>query len=426
MVDSMPKKGRGLSKGRIFDATAVREEHRRLLLRLLWESGEMSRADVSRQTGLSRSTVSAIVNELLDRGLVSEVGAGTSSGGRRPILLAFNYDAFTLAGVDVGATHVGVVLTNLRCEEKAWRHVYHPVREDPAGTIALVKALLWDVLEDPNVTGPPLVGIGIGVPSPVVNSEPNRISSMILPRWVGFDLTGAVQKEFRVPVHLDNDANLGALAEHWWGAGRGERHLVYLKLATGIGAGLIINGEVFHGKAGIAGEIAHTAVEPAGPRCLCGQDGCLGLVTGTGMLLRRVRERIQAGQPSCLDPRTLSTQTLVDAAIAGDRLALETVQRAGHLLGIGIANLLNVLDPGMVVLGGELTQAGPILLDPLIETARRRALSTSIAPTPIVTTQLADRDIALGAATQVLSHALIDESMLIDARAVARIGAVIV
>ncbi|MEL6548013.1 MAG: ROK family protein [Myxococcota bacterium] len=295
---------------------------------------------------------------------------------------------------------------------------------DPNVKIDRVFSMLIDALNDPAIGNQPLVGIGVGVPSPVIDSEPNRLSSMILPKWAGYDLQGAIEKEFGVPVLMENDANLGALAEHWWGAGRGEPHMVYLKLATGIGAGIIIAGEVFRGRAGIAGEIAHTVVEPGGPRCVCGQDGCLGVVSGSSMLLQRVREKILAGRRTSLHPDDLTTRALVDAAQAGDALATETVERAGHLLGIGIANLLNVLDPGMVVLGGELTYAGAILLEPLVQTTHARALSTSIAPIRIVTTELGERDIALGAATQVLSAALKDESMLIGARPVARAGGV--
>lgn len=378
----------------------------------------MSRADVARQIGLSRSTVSAIVSELIDDGLVKEVGSGNSRGGRRPILLALNEDAYAIGGVDIGATHVAVVLTNLRCSVLQWREAPHDVRGDPEGTIELAVALIEDVLNAGSCGR--LVGLGVGVPSPVIQREPNKLSSVILPAWVGHDISSALERRFRVGVYLENDANLGALAEHWWGAGRGEEHLVYIKLATGIGAGLILNGAMYRGKTGIAGEIAHTSVEPEGPKCICGQRGCLGLVTGSGILLERVAEQLPGYPGSSLQGKQLTTAVLVDAAQTGDSLAVETIARAGHLLGIGIANLLNVIDPGLVILGGELTQAGQVLLDPLVNTARERALSSRIAPARIITTRLGERDIALGAATRVLQEALMNESILTDERSAYR------
>lgn len=387
-----------------------------MLLRLLWEQGDMSRADVARRSGLSRSTVSAIVAELLERDWVCEVGAGTSSGGRRPILLSLKSDSFAIAGIDVGATHVAVAVTNLRCTVKSWRHEAQDVRNDPAGTIELVTDMLGSALRETEVSSARLLGIGLAMPSPVLSSEPNGLSSMILPRWSGFDLRSELARTSSSPVFMDNDANLGALAEHWWGAGRGEQHLVYLKLATGIGAGLILNGEVFHGKTGIAGEIAHTSVDPDGPLCVCGQKGCLGLMAGSFTLLETVRKRLSEGAQSELCEGKLTTSRLVEAAQNGDALACDVVARAGHLLGIGIANLLNVLDPGLVVLGGELTDAGTVLLEPLMSTVRSRALSSAIAPTRIVTTQLGQRDIAIGAATKVLREAFHDETLLLEAR----------
>ncbi|MEO0592289.1 MAG: ROK family transcriptional regulator [Myxococcota bacterium] len=402
------------------DVASVRIHHRRMLIRLLWESGDMSRAEVARQTGLSRSTVSSIVSELIDRQLVSEIGSGSSSGGRKPILLSLADDDFVIAGIDVGASHVAVAITNLRCEIREWRHERHDVRNDPAGTLKLVTKMALDALHNSELSFERLIGVGLAMPSPMVEGEPNGLSSVIMPKWAGYDLRQALRRLIRAPVFMDNDANLGALAEHWWGAGRGEKHLVYIKLATGIGAGLVLNGEVYHGSSGIAGEVAHTSVEPDGPLCICGQRGCLGLVAGSAMMLRRVREQIEAGRESSLTDGNLTPSRLVEAALAGDGLAVETVQRAGHVIGIGIANLVNVLDPGLVVLGGELSSAGHVLLGPLVASARSRSLSTAIAPTRIVTTQLGERDIALGAATLVLREALRDERLLIDARPVAR------
>jgi predicted NBD/HSP70 family sugar kinase len=395
------------------DASLVRKAHRRLVVRLLWSDGRISRADLARRTGLSRSTISGITSELLRTDLVRELGVGSSRGGRRPIVLGFNADARLAIGVDMGASHVAVALANLHGGVRVWRHRQHPVRRDPTGTIALVHRLIGDALAEEPESARRVIGIGLAVPSPVVPGEPNRLPSLILPDWVGHDIIAALEKGHGLPVFADNDANLGALAELRWGAGRGRENLAFVKLATGIGAGLIINGAVYHGSNGIAGELAHTSVDANGPECACGQRGCLVLLVGSEALIERARAEARTEPRSRLDDKTLSTDTLVDAALAGDLIAVETIAQAGERIGIGVANLINVVDPGLVVLGGELTRAGPILLDPIIETVRGRALSMFAARPEIVTTRLGDRDIALGAATQVIDAALKDDALLL-------------
>jgi predicted NBD/HSP70 family sugar kinase len=286
------------------------------------------------------------------------------------------------------------------------------VRDDPAGTIALTQRLIRDTLAEEPDSRRRLIGIGLAVPSPVVDGEPNRLPAVILPAWVGHDIVGALEKEHGLPVFVDNDANLGALAELRWGAGHDRDNLAFVKLATGIGAGLIINGAVYRGSHGIAGELAHTSVDPNGPECACGQRGCLVLLVGSEALIARARARASETPRSSLDAAKPSTDALVDAALAGDPIAIETIAEAGEWIGIGVANLMNVVDPGLVVLGGELTRAGPILLDTLNAAVRKRALSMFAARPTIITTQLGPCDIALGAATQVIDAALDNDTLL--------------
>lgn len=405
------------SEIKTLDASLIREAHRRLVIRLLWSEGRISRAELARKTGLSRSTISGIANELLATDLVRELGVGSSRGGRRPIVLGFNGGARLAIGVDMGASHVAVALADLNGGVRVWRHRYHPVRQDPAGTIALIHRLIYDVLAEEPDSATRVIGIGLAVPSPVIPSEPNRLPPLILPDWVGYDIIAALGKEHNLPVFADNDANLGALAELRWGVGRGRDNLAFIKLATGIGAGLIINGAVYRGSNGIAGELAHTSVDHSGPKCGCGQLGCLVLLVGSEALIANARAR--AHRRAATEPRSrlvdadLTTDALVGAALAGDTVAVQTIAEAGERIGIGVANLINVVDPGLVVLGGELTRAGPILLDPIVETVRGRALSMSAARPEIVTTRLGDRDIALGAATQVIDAALEDDRLLL-------------
>ena len=392
----------------VLGASQVRAQHRGLLLRLIWRERSISRADLARRTGLSRSSISAIVSDLLATGLVRETGAGDSRGGRKPIILGFDDAALAIVGVDMGATHVGVVVTDLRAEVQAWRTESHDVRNDPDGTLALMHRLIDEALAEAKVAPQGIVGIGVGVPSPVEPSDPTHLSPVFVPRWRGKSPVTYLEKTYGVPAAMENDANLGALAEHWWGAGREGEDLAYVKVATGVGAGLIIDGEIYRGTAGIAGEIGHIPVDPAAGRCVCGLDGCLNLLIGTNHLIERVRTRRKSDATSSLPQRGLSVGRIVEAAFDGDRLARRVVEDAGHQLAIGVAALLNLLNPATVVFGGSLTRAGEMLLRPLLQDLGERSPSASVTQSQFVISSLGIESVARGAATMVLQAALND------------------
>ena len=219
------------------------------VLELAWRERRISRAEIARRTGLSRSTVSEIVEDLLRTRLIAEVGDGPSEGGRRPVVLQFQDDAYGILGIDVGAAHVAAALIDLRGQVLAWEYRPHPVRSDPKGTTALMVELSEACLKRWKLGIDRLAGIGVAVPSPVDPKDPDRVSDVVMPDWKGQSVGGALRERFQVPVFVDNDANLGALAERWWGAGREVDDFAYVKVATGVGAGLIIRKEITGGPA---------------------------------------------------------------------------------------------------------------------------------------------------------------------------------
>jgi len=396
---------------RVHDSTSIRVENQRAILRLLWRLGESSRADLARRTGLSRSTVSSIVAELLETGLVRETRSGASTGGRRPIMLAFAYDAAVIVGVELGASHIIVGITDLRAQVRATRRSSFDVREEPDGALTVVEAFVSDLLKEARRSTDEVVAIGVGAPSPIDPREPGRLSPTVVPKWRGFDVASRLDERFGRPVLVDNDANLGALAELWWGAGRDGGDLVFVKVATGIGAGLVLGGRVFRGAAGIAGELGHLSIDPTGPECMCGLRGCLATFVGTRQILDRVLAARDGYRASPLREDPVDLPALVAAVRANDPLAIEVVQDAGRILGIGVAGLLNVLNPARVILGGELVAAGDALLTPLRHTVKSRALAESIAHAEIDASQLGDHVIVVGAASLVLEAALDDPSL---------------
>ena len=381
------------------------------VLRLVWRERQISRAEIACRLDLSRSTVSEIVSTLLRTGLVAEVGTGPSGGGRRPIVLQFQDDACGILGVDMGAAHVAVAHTDLRGHVLAWKDRRHPVRSDPVGTRALVAELCAAALGSSRRRARRLVGIGVAVPSPVDPHHPDRLSELVLPAWQGHHGLEPVGERYKVPLWIDNDANLGALAEGWWGAGRGVQDFAYIKVATGIGSGHVIQGKIYRGATGVAGEIGHLAIDPHGGPCICGLRGCLATFVGQAALLARAREILADGATSILTAQDITIPALEEAALAGDPLALQVVREAAEYLGIAVAGLLNLMNPALVILGGDLAPLGELLLQPLRETVARRTLVSSIAAAEVRTSELNAQAVAVGAATMVLEAALADSRL---------------
>jgi len=382
-----------------------------VVLRMIWDERRISRSDIARRAELSRSTVSEIVSSLLPTGLVVESGTAPSRGGRRPIVLEFNDDAYGILGVEIGGAHVGVALTDLRGRILSWNEVPHDVRNDPSGTRALVIELCERGIEHWGRSVDELLGIGIGLPAPVDPERPDHVSELILPAWKGSTGLDDVARHFDVPLLVDNDANLGALAEHWWGAGHGIDDFAYIKVATGIGSGHMIDGKVYRGANGVAGEIGHVAIDPNGPPCVCGLHGCLTTFVGRPALFARARVLAEQYPESALVGATDSTEAIEDAALKGDPAARQLVNEAARNLGVAISGLLNLMNPGRIVIGGDLARLGDLLLDPLREQIEHRTLVSSVAAARVTTSDLGPRSIAVGAATMILDAALSDSRL---------------
>jgi predicted NBD/HSP70 family sugar kinase len=381
------------------------------ILRLIWRQRRISRAEIARRKRLSRSTVSDIVGTLLPTGLVDEIGAGPSEGGRPPIVLEFQDGACVILGVEMGATHVMAVLTDLRGRVLECKERSHPVRSDPEGTRALIVELCEACLASHPGAAARLVGIGIAVPSPVDPGHSDHLSEIVLPDWRGESGFAPLLASYGVPVLVDNDANLGALAEGWWGAGSGVDDFAYVKIATGVGSGHVIGGRIYRGATGVAGEIGHMAIDPHGGPCICGLRGCLATLVGAPALVERARSLLAEYPDSMLAGKTVTLDTIVASALGADALALRLVQETAEYLGIAVAGLLNLMNPSMVIFGGEVARLGELLLEPLRETIRRRTLVSSVAAAEVRMSALGQQSIAIGAATLVLEAALAEPTL---------------
>jgi len=382
------------------------------VLRLIWREHKISRAEISRQLDLSRSTVTEIIKELLPTGLIAEVGIGESSGGRKPILLEFQDDAKVILGIDIGATHVSVAMTNLRGKLLHWKEKEYPVREDSEGTYNLIDELCNECFSALNFGYDKLLSIGVSVPSPVDPRHPEYLSETIIPAWHGKSGLERLREKYNVPVYLDNDANLGALAEHWWGIGKNVNDLIYIKISSGIGAGYILNGKLYRGSKGIAGEMSHMPIDPNGRLCGCGLRGCLATVISAWALKERIGTLANLYPDSSLHNGNPGIIDIENAALDSDPLAIQVVAEATNYLTGAITSLVNLMNPDMIIIGGSLSRLKELVFDPIQEKIDSCALVSNMNTTKLVASALGSKGIAIGAATLAIEQAFSDPKIL--------------
>lgn len=391
------------------DPTHVRDHNLSQVLKLIHEKGGISRATIVRTTGLSATSVSSIVSELIASGFVFEAGEGKSSGGRRPILLKFDPDFKLTVGVDLGASHITTIIANLFGEIKDKRSQKYATADRPYQAITLIKDQISDLMATQGLQTGDILGIGIAVPAPLEGEHLDRLSPVILPKWKDILIKDEIVEAFDLPVYIDNDANVGAIAEKWWGSGKGNSNFVYIKLGTGVGSGLIVQDEIYRGTGGTAGEIGHTSINENGPQCRCGNFGCMESYVGIPSILAAARERSKHFPASVLfqNQKNITIEAITAAALQQDPLALDIVQSAGRYLGISIANLLNLVNPELIVLGGELVDAGDAFLDAVRQTAFGRSISKAAKEATIKTSGLKEDVVGIGAATLVIYFAFL-------------------
>jgi predicted NBD/HSP70 family sugar kinase len=377
---------------------SLRERNRLQVLEVVRRSGSVSRADIARRTGLARSTVSTLVNELLGAGLLVERGApedAVATQGRPPVLLSFDPRAGAVLGLHFDHPLLRVAVADLGYTILAETSLPIDVDHDAADSLDAAAALVDEVLATSGVERERLLGAGVGLAGPIDQATGTVGSSAILPGWVGMQVAQELTARLGLPVHVDNDANVGALAESVLGAGRGVSEMAYIMLGSGIGAGLIIGGQVYRGSGGTAGEIGHVLVDEHGPLCRCGNRGCLETYAGADALLELLRRQHGDG---------LTVDGLVELARAGDAACQRVITDAARFVGVAAATLCNQLNPELLVIGGELARTGPLLLDPLRASIARYAIPAAADDVRVVVGELAERAELLGALVLVLGR----------------------
>jgi predicted NBD/HSP70 family sugar kinase len=394
----------------------IKEINRSLVLNLIKSRGPISRTEVARLSGLSPATISGITADFVASGLVREMGEGESTGGRRPVLLRLNHQAGFVVGVKLMEHAVTSALTDLDAQVLHYRVTPLPAA-DPSTllrtgrrlpTVDAILPLIVQAIEttiaESGVDRGRMLGIGVGMAG-LVDGEAGICRYSPFFGWRDVQIAEPIAAHFGLPVYLENDVNTLTIAEQWFGYGHGVDHFVVVTVGRGIGAGTVVNGQFYRGAMGGAGEFGHITLQDDGPPCDCGKRGCLEALASDPAVVRRARAAIALGERTALaGVKPLTLEAIVAAAEAEDELARQLLADSGRWLGIGIATLVNILNPQMVIVGGEGVRAGQWRFDPMREVIQAHAFNSLADKLEIVIEPSGDEAWARGAACVVLGE----------------------
>jgi predicted NBD/HSP70 family sugar kinase len=372
--------------------TALRQLNQdRIVAALL--AGPLTQAELSRSTGLSAATVSNIVRVLVDRGEVA--AESTTSSGRRATAIRLTREGVVVVGIDFGRRHARVVVVDPGFEVLGEEAIELPLGYPAMAGVDAARDVMRGLLDAPALRGADVLSIGLGIPGPVDRRSGTVVQGTILPEWVGVTRSD-LEERLGHPVLLDNDANLGALAEVTWGDHTGVDSLLFVKIGSGIGAGLILNSEPHYGHIGITGEIGHTTIDDRGAVCHCGNRGCLETLASTSVMMELLSRQ---------SPGLVTTADIVRRALDGDTATLRVLDDAGSAIGKALGAFANFINPEAIVIGGPLAEAGAVITEPIERGLLRHAIPIVGESTRVTVSSLGARAEALGGAALALRSA---------------------
>lgn len=366
----------------------LKQMNKSQILQVLFKKSPLTKADVATQTQLTFVTVSNLITELQNDGFVREMGLAVSTGGRKPLLYGINPDAFVFAGIEVQVERLVCVLTDFENRVLNSRIVAVDSLEGPVFVARKSREIVVEMLEESNLSMDLLARVSVSTPGPIDREQGVIVSPPNMPNWRNVPFRDMIQAEFSVPCDLEKDANAAALGESRYGAGRGVENLIYIIVDVGIGGGIVLGGEVYRGQLNGAGEVGHTLIDLNGPLCNCGSHGCL-----ESMASKSAIERELSGPFG----NELVFEELIQRT--DDKRVRESLLRSGTYLGAALANLGNIFNPEMIILGGELATGCTLYFERAEAIARRRMLPHFVHRVQIKPAELGKLSGAIGAAT---------------------------
>ncbi|MEJ8849453.1 ROK family protein [Variovorax rhizosphaerae] len=380
-----------------------------LLETAFWSAGG-SRHVMAERLGFSKSKANTLIAGLIDQGMLAEYGMQPSSGGRRAENLQLNAGLGALIGVDIGATSLDVAILRPDLTLLAQHGEAADVRQGPGVVLARVRTLMRELLTQSGLSAKDVLGVGIGVPGPVNFAIGQLVSPPLMPAWDSFSIRDYLREEYAAPVFVDNDVNLMALGE-LWRLRRSLSNFLVIKVGTGIGCGIVCHGEVYRGAAGSAGDVGHICVDQEGPRCHCGNVGCVEAMAAGPAITRMAVDAANAGESAALaaclrEKGRIEATDVGEASRAGDAAANGIIQRAGNLIGQMLASVVNFFNPSHVFIGGGITGIGPLFLAAVRQSVYQRSLALSTRHLEIQYTPLGMQGGVIGAGVLALHETL--------------------
>ncbi|MBZ0310318.1 MAG: ROK family transcriptional regulator [Anaerolineae bacterium] len=377
------------------------------------QRGPLSRTDIADEIGYSRSKITSVVNSLTSTKILQEVGDGESSGGRRPRVLNFNPDFGYVVGIDMGATSMDITLANFKGSILDRQYIPMDVREGPDVILGLIRKVVLERLESCQIPIDKVYGFGIGVPGPVEFSTGLLIAPPIMPGWEAYPIAAYMKGTFPYAVVIiDNDVNVMALGELRVGAGINEENFIFIKVGTGIGCGIVCNGQIYRGSNGCAGDIGHICADQNGPVCHCGNIGCLEAIAAGPPIAARATQAARADKSAILNRLLeahdgLTAEDVGVAASQGDRVANEIIQDSGRMIGEVLAGLVNFFNPSLILIGGGVSNIGHQFLASIRRGVLHRSLPLSTRHLRIDTSSMGADAGVIGAISLALEHVFI-------------------
>ncbi|WP_434642411.1 ROK family transcriptional regulator [Thermoanaerobacterium thermosaccharolyticum] len=389
------------------DQLLIKQINKSIVLNTIRKKGIISRADLANITGLNKSTISSLVDELIKEGFVEEEGPGESKGGRKPIMLMINSLAGCVIGVDLDVNYILVILTDILANILWQKRINLKIGESKEDIISKMLELIDEAIKNSPNTVKGILGIGIGVPGitdykrGVVLKAPNL-------NWENVELKKMVEERFNLKVYIDNEANTGAIGEKWFGGGRNAKNFVYVSAGIGIGTGIIINNELYRGSSGLAGEMGHMTIDINDHMCSCGNRGCWENYASEKSLFLFIKERLEAGQEddflSGENIDSLDINDIAGYAELGSQLAIDAINEISKNLSVGIVNIVNTFNPDLVLIGNTLSGIGDMLIDAVKQYVKEKCLVSRYNDVAIEISKLGMLERAIGAATLVISE----------------------
>lgn len=375
----------------------IRAINRSHVLNTIKAHGPIGRADIARQTGLSPATVTSISAKLISQDLVLEKSAGDSSGGRPPILLVINPRGGYVVGIKLTETHAICALTDLEAQIIA-KSSMSLSGHAPEQVVDDLARMVLSFIREQRIAKKQLLGVGIGLAG-IIDAEAGVLRQSPIYGWANVPLREMLQSKLRIPVYIENDVNTLTLTERWFGHGQGVDNFLTVTVGRGVGLGIVANGQFYRGQNGGAGEFGHITINPNGPLCACGKRGCLEAYVGDPGLVRTAQESAAKGK---LSASVQTLDELLSLAQAGETAAIQIFAEAGRILGLGIANLINLFNPKKIIISGEGTREGDLLFVPMKESIRQNTMPGLFDPNIIEIAPWGDDAWARGAAGLVL------------------------